>query len=78
MKEKNVCALTEHNPVWAGDGYFCSKCMTEFSFRNIEKYNECGKSRHHTIECGNCRKVILNHLFVILLLKWQKNSAETL
>lgn len=24
------CPFTDHTPTWAGDGYFCSKCMIRF------------------------------------------------
>ena len=28
------CFLTDHQIQWAGDGYFCSKCMTRFVSKN--------------------------------------------
>lgn len=29
-KGEETCFMTDHNPVWAGDGYFCSVCMLRF------------------------------------------------
>ena len=31
MTKENKCkSYLDHNPVWAGDGYFCSECMIRF------------------------------------------------
>ena len=31
MTKENKCeSYLDHNPVWGGDGYFCSECMIRF------------------------------------------------
>jgi len=35
--KKNCELILDHNPVWAGDGYFCSKCGLKFISENERK-----------------------------------------
>lgn len=40
MTENKQCELVDHDIHWAGDGYFCSKCMTMFVSGSLPHHQE--------------------------------------